>query len=63
VRYDVFPGAMPLQKARLIGQAETFEQLALPEPPQTAIQTNLKKISRTKQPVREIVYVPYEEGA
>lgn len=69
VRYDIFPGAMPkgnadALKARIIGKAETFEQLPLPEPAQAEVKTNIKNFSRTrKQRVRELVYEPYEAPA
>lgn len=69
VRYDIFPGAVPkgnadALKARIIGKAETFEQLPLPEPAQAEEKTNIKNFSRTRNKrVRELVYVPYEESA
>ena len=51
VRFDVFPGAEPQTetKFRLIGSAEVFEQLPLPEP--------------TDARARELVYVPWDESA
>jgi len=63
VRYDVFAGAMPPKPARLIGAAETFEQLPLLDVTQPDIKTNIKNFSRTrKQRVREFVYEPYEDA-
>lgn len=74
VRYDIFKGALTPEQRRnpfhLIGAAETYEQLPLPEVTQPEIQTNIKNFSHEKNKtrtrkrrVRELVYVPYEESA
>lgn len=57
VRYDVFEGAEPKRafRPRIIGQAEQFEQLKLPEPAPAARDRKVVFI--------EPVYVPYEESA
>lgn len=52
VRYDVFPNALKVGKARVVGEPETFAQLPLPEP------------SRGRKGIaRELVYEPFEESA
>lgn len=66
VRYDVFPNALALPKARVIGKEEQLQQLPLPEPQaaQAEVETNIKNFSRTRRKrVREFVYIPWEEPA
>lgn len=67
VRYDVFPGAVPPDSshtAHIIGKAEAFEQLPLPEPSPHAKRKQLYAMARTRAARRrEPVYVPWEESA
>lgn len=54
---------MPPLQARIIGRAEQYEQLPLPEV-KTDHKPETLKISRTRQAkqVRELVYEPYEHS-